>query len=86
MEVRTLKAGMVPFPLTPRRAEGLGMKWIVDAARKRSVMGGMSQKLYLEFLQAEQGKVSPPGCGYGRVGGGVWTGACHACLIKCGWA
>lgn len=58
MEVRTMKTGMVPYPLTPRRAEGLSMKWIIHAARKRSVLGGMSTKLYLELLQAEQGKGS----------------------------
>ena len=59
IEVRTVKSrGMqqVPFPLTPKRADGIAMKWIVGAARKRSGAGGMAEKLAQELAQAADNK------------------------------
>lgn len=61
MEMRTMRMGQVPFPLTPRRAEGLAMKWIVEAARKRKSRGGMGEGLFNELLQAHQRKGSAVG-------------------------
>ena len=55
MEVRTLKAGPVPFPLTPRRAEGQAMKWIIAAARKRGATS-FDRKLAQELIAAHQFK------------------------------
>lgn len=56
MEMRSFRAGPVPFPLAPRRAEGQAMKWIVQAARKRGGRGGkpFDQKLTQELLDAYQ--------------------------------
>ena len=58
MEMRNSKAGqgMVPFPLAPRRAEGIAMKWLVGAARKRKASGNMDDRLSNELLQAYQNK------------------------------
>jgi|TARA_B100000524_G_scaffold269071_1_gene147880 small subunit ribosomal protein S7 len=59
MAVRTVKSRgnqQVPFPLTPRRAEGLAMKWIVNAARGRKAGATMDEKLYQELMQASDGK------------------------------
>ena len=58
MEMRNSKAGqgMVPFPLAPRRAEGIAMKWLVGAARKRKANGNMDDRLSNELLQAYQNK------------------------------
>ena len=58
MEMRnsTSGQGMVPFPLAPRRAEGIAMKWLVAAARKRKASGNMDDRLSNELLQAYQNK------------------------------
>ena len=44
IEMRTGKKGAVPMPLNPRRAEGIGMKWIVQAARD-GTSGKMDERL-----------------------------------------
>lgn len=54
MEMRTFKAGPVPFPLAPKRAEGQAMKWIIQAARKRSGGKSFDKKLTEEFIAAYQ--------------------------------
>ena len=54
MEMRTFKAGPVPFPLAPKRAEGQAMKWIIQAARKRSGSKSFDKKLTEEFIAAYQ--------------------------------
>lgn len=56
MELRTFKAGPVPFPLNPTRAEGQAMKWIVKAARDRSGTATFDSKLAQELLAAQQHK------------------------------
>ena len=59
MEMRSSRSGgsgMVPFPLTPKRAEGVAMKWIVGAARKRNASSQMDARLSHELLQAYQNK------------------------------
>mmetsp|Transcript_66455 Transcript_66455/g.110509 ORF Transcript_66455/g.110509 Transcript_66455/m.110509 type:complete len:239 (-) Transcript_66455:160-876(-) len=59
VEVRTMKSRsnqQVPMPLTPHRSEGLAMKWLVSAARKRKQAGGMGAKLHQELLQAADNK------------------------------
>lgn len=64
MAVRTVKSRgnqQVPFPLTPRRAEGLAMKWLVNAARNRKQGASMDVKLQQELLQAAEGKGSAVG-------------------------
>jgi len=59
MEMRSMRQGQVPFPISPRRAEGQAMKWIVASAKKRSKgRGGMRMGLSQELLQAFQGKGS----------------------------
>ena len=55
VEVRTRRNNQVPFPLTPRRAEGLAMKWLVWSARKRNTRG-MAPALAAELLAASQMK------------------------------
>jgi len=55
VEMRTVRAGAIPFPLNPRRAEGQGMKWIVDAARKRG-RASFDRNLALELIAASQDK------------------------------
>lgn len=57
MEMRTFKSGPVPFPLNPRRAEGQAMKWIRDAARKRTGQS-LDVGLAAELLAAHQYKGS----------------------------
>jgi hypothetical protein len=47
---------VVPFPLTPRRSEGLAMKWLIGAARKSKSTAGMPAKLARELLQAAEMK------------------------------
>lgn len=59
MEMRSFKAGPVPFPLNPRRSEGLAMKWIVWTARGKK--GGekrfhFGRRLANELLAAYQNK------------------------------
>ena len=54
-ELRTRRNNQVPFPLTPRRAEGLAMKWLVWSARKRNTRG-MAPALAAELLAASQMK------------------------------
>lgn len=64
MEMRTPKnggAGQVPFPLAPKRAEGIAMKWLVAAARKRNSSSSMDARLANELLQAYQNKGSAVG-------------------------
>lgn len=64
MEMRTPKtggAGMVPFPLAPKRAEGIAMKWLVSAARKRNSSSSMDARLANELMQAYQNKGSAVG-------------------------
>jgi len=58
MEMRNSKAGkgMVPYPLAPRRAEGIAMKWLVGSARKRNASGNMDDRLCNELLQAYQNR------------------------------
>ena len=58
MEMRNAQRGqgLVPFPLAPRRAEGIAMKWLVGAARKRRANGNMEDRLSHELLQAYQNK------------------------------
>ena len=46
----------VPFPLSPQRAEGFAMKWLVAAARKRKSRAGMGQGLSQELMQAHMGQ------------------------------
>ena len=55
MEMRNSKAGkgMVPYPLAPRRAEGIAMKWLVGSARKRNASGNMDDRLCNELLHLE---------------------------------
>ena len=55
VELRTRRNNQVPFPLTPRRAEGLAMKWLVWSARKRNTRG-MAPALAAELLAASQMK------------------------------
>ena len=60
MEMRTMRVGQVPFPLTPRRAEGVAMKWIVEAARKRKSRGGMGEverTVETDELRADQATI-----------------------------
>lgn len=59
MEMRTPKSGgqgQVPFPLAPKRAEGIAMKWLIGAARKRNSSSTMDARLANEILQAHQNK------------------------------
>jgi len=56
LEMKPMNKLQVPYPLGPRRAEGLAMKWIINAARKRKNDGGMSVKLSQELLQAYEFK------------------------------
>lgn len=57
MEMRTFgRGGQVPFPLSPQRAEGFAMKWLVAAARKRKSRAGMGQGLSQELMQAHMGQ------------------------------
>jgi len=55
VEMKTVRAGSIPFPINPRRAEGQGMKWIVDAARKRG-RSKFDQNLALELIAASEDK------------------------------
>ena len=63
MEMRNARGskGMVPFPLAPRRAEGIAMKWLVASARKRNASGNMDDRLGNELLQAYQNRGSAVG-------------------------
>ena len=59
VEVRTQKTrgnAQVPFPLTPKRSEGLAMKWLVNAARNRKQGVSFDVKLFQELRQAAEGK------------------------------
>lgn len=58
MEMRTFRAGPVPFPLNTRRAEGQAMKWLVKAARDRRGTSSFDSKLAQELLAAQQHKGS----------------------------
>lgn len=55
MEMRTMNAGPVPYPLTPHRAEGKAMKWIIASARKASG-ASFDVRLSRELLAAFQYK------------------------------
>ena len=59
MEMKTFRAGQVPFPLNPRRSEGQAMKWIVWAARGKKgapKRGKFDQRLANELLAAYDNK------------------------------
>ena len=55
MEVRSYRSGLVPFPLSPKRAEGQAMKWIIKSCRKRNGTP-MDVLLARELLAAHQFK------------------------------
>lgn len=59
MEMKYWRTGAVPFPLNPRRSQGMAMKWLVAAARGKKgapKRGSFDQRLANELIAAYQNK------------------------------
>ena len=57
VEVRSVRIGgssyQIPVPLTKHRQYSLGIRWIIDSARKRNAYS-MTEKLFDEFMDASK--------------------------------
>jgi len=57
VEVKSVRIGgssyQIPVPLTKHRQYSLGIRWIIDSARKRNGYS-MSEKLFDEFIDASK--------------------------------